>query len=289
MLIFLIPLVAGEASSFYKSIPPYLEKLKGWAEELIARWNEKYPDRKIDWESILDRVKVAIENNAQRFATTGLGITSWIIEKISSGIKEILIFLSYVILIPIYTFFLLHNLNRIRDWIFLRLPEKYKEKTILVLSRIDRAMSSFFRGKLIICIIKGILTAIGLSIVGIRFAFVFGIIQTVASIIPYLPLVLALIPAELVVIFDLGAQWNLMISVAIIFIIIELIEGVLLTPLILGKEMGLHPIYIILALLIGGTLFGLFGLLIAIPIASIIKILLQELLGKNLHEVKANP
>ena len=141
--------------------------------------------------------------------------------------------------------------------------------------RIHLAVSGFFRGKLIICIIKGILTWICLELMRVKYPLIFGGIQAVASIVPFLVLVVGMVPNIILVVLDLGCSWPHILGIFTMYAVIECIEAFLLTPWIMGQETELHPLTIILSLLVGGELFGLFGLIVAIPLCTTIKILGQ--------------
>jgi predicted PurR-regulated permease PerM len=168
------------------------------------------------------------------------------------------------------------------------LPHTRRDAILITLGHIHRAISAFFRGKLIICLIKGFLTWGILELMGVRYSLIFGGIQAVASIVPFLVLAVGMLPNLLLVFLEMSGSPGMgyyLFGIVVLYFTIESVEGFVLTPWIMGKETGMHPLTIILALLVGGKLFGLFGLILAIPMATTLKILAQELILPQLREV----
>lgn len=265
----------------------YLTRLEKWIQGRIDKWNEAHPGRKLYAETLYDQIKEALARNPGGAASTGASITTWLAETMATALSAGWTFLQYVILVPLYLFFLLRGMNAIRDGVYAHLPGRHRDQVVHVLSRIHSAMSSFFRGKVLICLAKGLLTALGLALLGVRLPLLFGLIQAVASLVPFVVLIVGWIPAIVVVLLDQGMSWGTILGVSMIFLVIEGLESFVLTPYILGKETGLHPALLILSLLVGGELFGMFGLIMAVPVVSILKIFGQEYLLPPLRELAA--
>lgn len=267
--------ITADIDSNQKYEPSYVQSITTWITGLIAKWNEKNPQQKIEWQYLLDFVaeKKPIEVGKTLFSVSKDTIFATI-----QTLLTVFSFLSYVILLPLYTFFLLRGLKGIRNTLYDYLPIQHKSEIIRILQRIHRSLSAFFRGKLIICLFKGLLTWGILELLGLRYALLFGIIQAIASVVPFLVLGVGMLPNLIILVLDIGMQWPYLVAVLMMYSMIEGVEGFLLTPWVMGQETGLHPLTIILGLLIGGNLFGLFGLILAIPVCSTLKILGQELL-----------
>ena len=155
------------------------------------------------------------------------------------------------------------------------LPGRYRERIVDILQSIDVAVSAFFRGRLIIMVMKGIITAVALIILGVPFALVIGVVTGIGSLIPIAGFLLGFIPAIAITFFDTGSPGTVLIVVAIFFAI-EFFENYMLTPWVLQDRVGLHPLTIVVSVFVGGALFGFVGMLLSVPMTSVAKILFQE-------------
>lgn len=204
---------------------------------------------------------------------------------LTGGISTIFAVLSFVVLVPVYLFFLLKNLNPWWDRLIHWFPRAYREQTLSTLHRIHRANMSFFRGQLTISLIEGLIIFLGLSFMGVSYPLLFGLLYTMASVIPFLGVITMFAGVELFVLADTGQFGTTFWLVAGLFGLIQALEAAVFQPLILGKETGLHPIAIIISLLSAGQLLGLFGVLLAIPLASTVKILFEDYVLPMFEEV----
>lgn len=261
----------------------------------IDKWNAHFPQHKLEWQRLVREFtdKKGFEQLAKGF----FEFSSVTLETAAAVIQFLFWVLSYVILLPLYIFFMLKGLDAMWDTIQLYLPHSRKGLINHILHRIHSSVSFFFRGKLIICFLKGLLTWGCLSVLGmffpeVKFSLIFGGIQAIASIVPFLVLVIGMVPNVILLVLEIGVEqighlesiW-LVLGVIAMYLVIESIEGFVLTPWIMGKETGLNPVTVIVALLIGGKLFGLFGLILAIPLTTTLKILSEELILPVLREV----
>mgnify|MGYP006281056843 CR=1 FL=1 len=254
-----------------------LDRLKEYGRSYAS---ESYLKRYLNLDEAISYVK----ENLRQIATASTKFTSWLFTTIALSLKGVFTYISIVVLVPIYTFFFLYEWNDIKRTLLRYLPGLYRERIRAIVSKIDLAVSSFFRGRLIICIVKSLLNALGLWLCGIRFAFFIGLLAGFLSFVPFFGVIIGAIPAVIFVIVDHQASILLLIAVALVFAIVEALEGFVLTPWILGSETGLHPITLILSFLIFGKLFGLFGLLLAVPLTAIAKILGKEFLLPIIEE-----
>lgn len=199
------------------------------------------------------------------------------------SLGELGTFFGYVLLVPLYTFFLLQSFSSLRDSMRDHLPGAYRGRIIDLLTKIDRQVAAFFRGKLTLALTKGVATWIGLWIVGVPFAFFIGMGAGILSVVPLLG-PLCGVPLAVVLSWEGPEGWALrVVWVLAAFLAAEGVEAVV-QPVILGREVGLSPLSLILALFVFGKLLGFFGVLLAVPIACIVKILFTELV---LPEIRA--
>ncbi len=155
-------------------------------------------------------------------------------------------------------------------------PHRYRLKVRDIMGRIDRQLRSFLRGQFMVCCCLGTMYAIGLSIAGAPFALLLALFGAIASFVPYLGLVLTIGPAVILTVFYYsGIDWHLA-GVLITFAVAQFLEGNFLTPKIVGSQVGLGPVWVILAIMIFSSTLGFIGLLLAVPIAAVLKVLAEE-------------
>jgi len=181
------------------------------------------------------------------------------------------------ILTPILTFYFLMDKDYFIERLKALIPKKNKEETIYLFKEIDTALSEFIRGRLLMAVAVGITTTIFLFAMGIEFAIVIGFITGIADIIPYIGPFLGFVPA---VIFAFISSPIKALWVGIFFILIQWGENNILGPKILGKTTGMHPLTILLAIIVGGTMFGVLGMLLSVPFVSVMIILYRYFKNK---------
>jgi len=226
-----------------------------------------------------------LERAARAFEGQASSLSDWGV-RLSHGLRRSLSelgqFVSYVLLVPLYTFFLLQSFPHLRDAVRDHLPATTRPQIVTIAQEIDRQVAAFFRGKLLLALLKGVATWVGLWLAGVPFAFFIGMGAGLLSVVPLLG---PLVGGALAVVlsyegpdgFALRLLW-----VALAFGAAEVVEAVA-QPLILGREVGLSPLALILSFFVFGELFGLFGLLLAVPIASAVKTLFNHLVLPELR------
>lgn len=212
------------------------------------------------------------------------GIVTAPIDTIAKTAKDLLLLVVNIVLVGVYVFFFLLEMNVISDTLFKYLPGPTRETTVDVLGQIDHAVSGFFRGRLIVCGIVGTLTAVVMACLQVRFAILLGLLTGVGNLVPFLGVIIGLFPAALLSFVDFHEPLRVGF-VVMGFAIVQWLEGMVITPFVMGREVEMHPVTLIVALLIGGQMFGLFGVLIAVPLACILKILAREFVLPELRQL----
>jgi len=211
----------------------------------------------------------------------GLLLGRSVIGYVARIVSDVFYWLSLVVLLPLYTFFFLLRFNQIVQSIRDHLPSAGRPTVVRIVTTIDGAMSSFFRGRLLICLAVGTLTGLGWLCVGVPYNLALGALAGTLNLIPFMS-VLAVPPAMILTYVqatETGGSWVLAVSLAVaVYVVVQAIESFVLTPTIQAKASGLHPVTTVIALLIGGQLAGLLGMLLAIPITSTLKSLVAEYL-----------
>ena len=233
-------------------------------------------------EAELAKVARGLEDNASSFSDWGI--------KLSQGLKhsfgQIGTFFNYLFLVPVYAFFLLSNFTRIRIAVRDHLPEHYRGRIVEIALRIDRQVAAFFRGKLTLCLLKGIVTSLGLWISGVPLPLLIGMLAGFLSIVPFIGPVVGGSLALALGFGELGPQDEWLpqaLGIGLTLGAAEAVEGVA-GPVILGREVGINPLLLVLSFFVFGALFGMFGVLLAVPFMSVAKTLFEELL---LPEIRA--
>jgi predicted PurR-regulated permease PerM len=184
---------------------------------------------------------------------------------------------SLLFLFPIYTYFLLFELERIHGFVRRYLPRRERERITRIGAQIGEVLSNFFRGRLVVCGLKGLFLTAGLAAFGVPYAVLLGFLSAVLALVPIIGPVVAFLLALVVAMLHYPTVGGAMWRVGLVYAAGELIEGYFLLPKMLGDSLGLHPVVVIMALTIGGAALGLFGLLVALPLTATIIILAREL------------
>jgi predicted PurR-regulated permease PerM len=187
-----------------------------------------------------------------------------------------------IIIVPVIVFYLLKDAEYFKKQSLLLLPKKHRNKAILLFRDIDNAFGKYIRGQIIVATFIGVLTTTALSIIGVKYAVFLGLFAGIANIIPYFGPIIGLIPTVLFALFDSPAK---ALYAAIAFILTQQIESGILTPKIIGGSVGVHPVYVILSLFVGGKLMGIAGMVLAVPVLVAIKLTMRHLLRYVKHEV----
>jgi predicted PurR-regulated permease PerM len=195
--------------------------------------------------------------------------------------------LSLVFVTPVVSFFLLRDWNRVLARLDSWLPRTQAATIREQAARIDEILSAFLRGQLSVCVVLGIYYAVGLTLLGLNFGSVIGLLIGVLAFIPYVGFTVGFVLAMLLALIQFSGQHVL--YVIALFVAGMIMEGYLLTPKLVGQRVQLHPVWVVFALLSFGTLFGLLGVLIAVPMAAVIGVLVRFALSRYLASPLYDP
>lgn len=186
-------------------------------------------------------------------------------------------------LVPILTFYLLRDWDRIRTHASAIVPPSNRATIFALARETDEVLGAFLRGQLLVMFALAIIYSVGLSIVGINFAIAIGVVSGLVSFVPYLGFVFGIALALLVIALEPNPLWPI-VGVVATFTIAQMIEGMVLTPKLVGDRIGLHPVLVIFAVIAGGQLFGFFGILLALPAAAVLSVLVRFAYHRYLTE-----
>jgi len=270
-VLLLVPLVAGQLAGLVGQVPEFVQLLQRQGGKLL--------------EIIQARLDPAILAEIQKaLAGTAKDVVQWIgaaLAGLVTGVDALLNLASLLVITPVVTFYLLrdwdHLVERIDSW----LPKPYAETIREQFSEIDRTLSGFVRGQSSVCLVLGIFYALGLTIAGLNFGLVIGLLAGLLSFIPFVGSGVGFV-ASVGMAFVQFDDWVRIAIVAGIFVIGQAVEGNFLTPKLVGDKVGLPAVWVIFALLAGGLLFGFVGVLLAVPVTAVIGVLARFLLGRYL-------
>jgi putative permease len=183
-----------------------------------------------------------------------------------------------MILVPLFTFFFLRDGRRIRSACVSLAPNRHFEMAHDLSYLVSRQLSQFVRGRVLEAIIVGLVVAGGLSLTDIRYAPMLGIFAGVTNLIPYIGPIIGMIPGLLIAFADLGVGGQFWWIVILYVLIAQvLVDNFILIPILISRVSNLHPLLVFFAIIVGGKLYGVIGMIIGVPIVSVVKITLLEI------------
>ena len=286
-----LPLVLGIAAAMLLGIPALsaqvaeliagAPELVGTATMRLEEWHRQLRARDLPWvdeSAVLDRMR-SVQPEAvmawlqQRQEAIARGVWTGILG-VGRGVSAVLSLLGYVFLTPILTFYLLRDWQSLEARLAELVPPQYRTRVLGFAVEYDLLLARYLRGQLLAAALVGTLTWLGFLIAGFPYALLLGVITGVFNVIPYMGLVASLIPAVIIALFspDPGTAF---LKIAIVFAAVQALDGTVIGPRIVGEAVGLHPVWVLLALAVSGYFFGFLGLLIAVPLAVLAKLLLR--------------
>jgi predicted PurR-regulated permease PerM len=266
-LLGLIPMLQRDIAALVEQMPVYLERLREQIPLVERRFGIHLPRTLNEVLQSVNSGEVALPLDAMR---TLLG------QLILYATGTIAAFIGFLV-IPILAYYALVEFDKIVPKVASWFPPRHRERWVAQVRMVDHLVSSFVRGQLLVAGCLGLLYAIGFSWIGIDLAVGVGLLAGAMALVPYLGNVVAVSAASILCLLKFGIDGHLAAVVGW-YVFVQILEGFVLTPRIVGQSVGLHPAAVIVALLIGGDLFGFFGLLIAVPLAAVVKVFAGELL-----------
>jgi len=268
-LFILIPSVVGDLTVFLSDLPRHIPAL---LEKLIVLTQKLGINIKINKELVLGEVKTYL----QKTSISEIFPMFHFIQDTFTNAMSIVVNLIRTLVIPVFFFYFLRDLKKINKSIHELIPKKHVDIFEHYISLYDNVLNGFIRGQIFVALTLALLYSIGLSTVNITFGLVIGILSGLFNIVPYLGVMFGLIASAVLMIIDFQG-WLQVLGVFMVFGTVQAIDGLFVTPHLVGNKVGLSPIQTILAIMIGGNFAGITGMLLAIPIFGIGKVTLKEL------------
>jgi predicted PurR-regulated permease PerM len=195
-----------------------------------------------------------------------------------SGTMALLSWVASAIMIPLISFYLLRDFDRIIAKARSLIPRQFETEVVATAREIDTTLAAFLRGQFLVMMILGLLYGIGLSIARVKMGFGIGLLAGLLCFIPYLGFFIGIGMALIMSLLGGDNIWWNLLGTGITFGVVQALEGSVITPKIVGDKVGLHPVWVIVALLVGASLLGVLGMLLAIPLAAVLKIIIRKAL-----------
>lgn len=264
-LVSVIPILQDQIQSIIDNWPAYWSS----AEKQINGWL-RHPEMS-GLKSSLSNFTDSIQSTFLKSANTAISET---IIHLSTAFNVIAVVFMTVLTAPFILFYMLKDGRQLKGQTAKFFPVKYRKHVTSLLTDINQSVASYVRGQLTVAFWVGVMFAIGYSVVGQSYALTLAIVAAVLNLVPYFGTFIALIPALMIAMFD---STGMLVKVIIIFMIEQTVESKLISPLVLGSKMEMHPVTTILVLIGGSAVSGLWGVIFAIPVYAIVKIVLQRI------------
>ncbi|MBT3271866.1 MAG: AI-2E family transporter [Spirochaetales bacterium] len=263
LVMFIGPILSTEISRLSRELPEYEKQLETVLVNLQNNLAEKLPALQLP--DLYPYLKGLL------FSGNGFDLGS-LLSRLS-GLFSVLMIL---VIVPFVTFFFIVDGHLIQKSILRIVPNRYFEMCVLLLNRTGNALQSFIRGQLIDALYVGVMTTIGMAAIGLPYFLVIGMFAGLGNLIPYLGPIIGFIPAFFIALLTPGwfTAGNILL-IAGIFLVVQLTESAFVYPIAVGKSVNLHPLIVFLGITIGGRLGGIVGMLIAVPMISIVKVILE--------------
>jgi predicted PurR-regulated permease PerM len=258
-LMLLVPMIVGQLANLVERTPGFAKALREQIASLLA-----VVESRVD-PALMERIQGAFADSANRLFT-------WVTDMVAgvlSGGAAVANTLSLIVITPVVTFYLLRDWDRLAMTVDSWLPRAQAPVIRELAGEVDKTLAGFLRGQGTVCLLLGVFYAIALSVAGLEFGLIIGLIAGLLSFIPYVGSVIGLLLSVGLAFLQFD-DWVRVAAVAAIFFVGQVLEGNFLTPRLVGGRVGLHPVWVIFAILAGGTLFGFVGVLLAVPVAAVV-------------------
>jgi predicted PurR-regulated permease PerM len=261
-----IPVAVSQLKDMNENFPQFVKMYEGWTDNIEER-TANFP------EFISDKLRQAILGVEEKIES--------LLNRMMSTARGILDSLLIIVLIPFIVFYILKDYGELYDVFWKLVPSKWRNEGKRLVEDIDKSLGNYIRGQLFVCAVLAGFAALAFWIIGMKYPLLLGIIIGVTDIIPYFGPILGAVPA---IIVAATISVNMVIKAGVALAILQFLESNILSPYIVGKSLRMHPVVIMFALLVGGEVGGLAGLLLAVPVLAVLRTIIvhsKTLLAKR--------
>lgn len=265
LFLLVIPTLISQTRQLIETAPTLIQELQVWL-------TTQFPSL-MDADSTIRQQLLAL---GRRIQEGGADILGGVLTSALSLVNIVVL----IVVVPVVTFYLLLDWDRIMARLDHLIPRDHRAMIHQIMRDIDRTLASFIRGQGTVCLILGVSYAVALMLVGLNFGLVVGFAAGMISFIPYVGALVGGVLALGLALFQFWGDWLMIGAVAAIFAAGQFIEGNILSPKLVGSSVGLHPVWLLFALSVFGSVFGFIGLLVAVPVAAMIGVVIRFLIGR---------
>jgi len=265
VLILLAPLLVRQLADFIEGVPGYVEKLQSLLSSALHS-------------RISDYLGIDLSDIGSSLAGMTGEAAGWMATLVSSlwsGGRAVLNILSLMVITPIVAFYLLYDWDRLIDRVDSLLPRDHVDEIRQIARDVDQAIAAFVRGQGLVSLIMAAFYSTGLVLVGLNFGFLIGLIAGLLGFIPFVGALIGFVVSLGVALAQFWPDWIMIAATLSVFVVGQMLENYLLQPRLIGQNVGLHPVWVMFALLAFGYLFGFVGVLLAIPAAAAVGVLVR--------------
>jgi predicted PurR-regulated permease PerM len=281
VLMVLVPVLSNQVAGFLERLPDLATRLQG----LIASLDNGWLGKTIGIEAR------TLQENLAGLMKQGAGWIGTLVSGLWSSGKALVGVFSLLIVTPVVAFYMLYDWDRMVAKVDSWLPLDHRDTIRAIFRDIDRAVAGFVRGQGTLCLILGFYYALSLTLLGVNFGLLIGLLAGLISFIPYVGALTGIVVALAVALVQFWPDWVPLATIVAIFAAGQFLEGNFLQPKLVGDRVGLHPVWLMFALLAFGTLFGFTGLLVAVPAAAAVGVVVRFALARYLQSdlYRGNP
>jgi len=265
ILILLAPVLVRQLAEFVEGIPGYVEKLQSLLSSALHS-------------RITDYLGIDLSDIGSSLAGMTGEAAGWLATLVSSlwsGGRAVLNILSLMVITPIVAFYLLYDWDRLVDQVDSLLPRDHVDEIRQIARDVDAAIAAFVRGQGLVSLIMAAFYSTGLVLVGLNFGFLIGLLAGLLGFIPFVGAMIGFVVSLGVALVQFWPDWIMIAATLSVFVVGQMLENYLLQPRLIGQNVGLHPVWVMFALLAFGYLFGFVGVLLAIPAAAAVGVLVR--------------
>ncbi|WP_053364180.1 AI-2E family transporter [Bacillus sp. FJAT-27251] len=267
VLIIYLLFFGGAGIVVYEGTPLFIHQLRDLSEN-IPFFASQYREWLLGIEYETSRWPPAIQERIEEGITGAEAALEGILASIMEMLKGFLNFLVLIAIIPFIAFYMLKDFGQMKRFAWYMTPSSWRDRGRHFLREVDTSLGSYIRGQLLVCLIIGVLSALLFLIAGMPYSLLLGLIVGITNVIPYFGPIIGAVPA---VIIAATISMKMVVTCVIIVFALQFLEGNILSPLIVGKSLHMHPLVIMLALLAGGEIGGVAGLILAVPVLVILR------------------
>jgi len=267
LLLVLVPMLAKQLVRLYELAPQMLD----WLQHVALPWvQHRLGLADGFWK--FDKIKAAIgEHMGQTTDIVGI-----VLSQATASSLALIAWLANLVLIPVVGFYLLRDWDLMMAKLRSLLPRHREPQIVELAGECHEVLGAFVRGQLMVMLALGVIYSAGLMLVGLELGLLIGMLAGLAAIVPYMGFIIGIGAALVAGLFQFGGDLYPMLGIVAVFMVGQALEGMVLTPLLVGDRIGLHPVAVIFAILAGGELFGFTGVLLALPVAAVVMVLLRH-------------